>query len=317
MRGKPAHFMSHKRKLPLWLVVLLSLLLAVLVVVMVLNTVKDIHGPAEHVAIPYTQQPLTEEIEKIIAEDEKLADAPVLPRAESGIALVIDDVGYDMAGLRRILDLSVPIAIAVIPDAPYASESAELAHQADQVVMLHLPMEPTTEKYRNNMSAAFLHEKLNAEQLRATFQANLDRVPHAEGVNNHMGSYLTQLAEPMREVMQLCHEQGLFFVDSKTSSKSVAAEMAEAAGLAWASRRIFLDHDINEEAMLKAWQRARSCVEKGQRCLVIGHPHRETLKFLEKHLSRLDASNMISVKQMLSPAVSKQENKRSTPAELL
>lgn len=169
------------------------------------------------------------------------------------------------------------------------------------------------------MSASFLHEHMSVDELRTTFHDNLRKVPYVEGVNNHMGSYLTQLEQPMRDVMQLCREQGLFFVDSKTSAKSVAAERAEAEGIAWASRQIFLDHDIEEQAMLKAWQRARRCVEKKRRCVVIAHPHRETLKFLEKHLTRDDASNMLSVKRLLSPAVSVQVNQRESagPEKLL
>ena len=308
--------MSHKKKLPSWLIVLLALLLAGLLAVMVLNTVKDMHEPVEQVTTPVLKVPAAKESGQVIVKAEK----PVVPqvdqlRAESGITLILDDVGYDIPALRRILNLSVPVAIAVIPDAPYAAESAELAHQAGQVVMLHLPMEPSTEKYRKSMSAAFLHEKMSMAQLRATFHSNLDKVPYVEGVNNHMGSYLTELEEPMRGVMQLCYEQGLFFVDSKTSAKSVAADAAQTAGIAWASRQIFLDHDIDEAAMLKAWQRARRCVDKGQRCVVIAHPHRETLMFLEKYLSRQDASSMVSVKRLLTPAVSRQVKQHRADVE--
>ncbi|PJA32492.1 MAG: hypothetical protein CO187_03670 [Zetaproteobacteria bacterium CG_4_9_14_3_um_filter_53_7] len=299
--------MTHKRKLPLWLVALLALLLAVLLTVVALNSGKD-SGPEQqqHVAIPDAQEPVAEEIERSMAEDHKSIEPPslpVVPLAERGISLILDDVGYDLPALKRILKLSVPVAVSVIPDAPFARQSAELAHQSGQIVMLHLPMEPSTQKYRDRMSAAFLHEKMSGEQLRQTFIRDLDMVPYVEGVNNHMGSHLTLLEQPMRHVMQLCQERGLFFVDSKTSGKSVAAKMAAEQGIAWASRQIFLDHDINEQAMLKAWDRARRCVERNLRCVVIAHPHAESVAFLEKHLSQQDVGSMVSVKSMLAPAV--------------
>ncbi len=297
--------MSRKRKLPLWLVVLLSLLLAALLAVIALNPSKAVRPDMGHIAIPDSKEPVAEEIEKALAEDHAVVSPqplPVVPQAEFGIALILDDVGYDMSALQSILKLSVPVAVSVIPDAPYAGKSAELAHQSGQVVMLHLPMEPTTQKYRDRMSAAFLHEKMSRDELRQTFLRDLDMVPYVEGVNNHMGSHLTQFEKPMRGVMQLCQERGLFFVDSKTSSKSVAAKIAAEQGISWASRQIFLDHDINEKAMLKAWNRARRCVEKNLRCVVIAHPHAETVLFLEKHLNQEDAASMMSVKKLLNPA---------------
>ncbi|OIO67744.1 MAG: hypothetical protein AUJ57_10645 [Zetaproteobacteria bacterium CG1_02_53_45] len=298
--------MTHKRKLPFWLVALLALLLAVLLTVVALNSGRNSGPESQHIAIPDAREPVAEEIEKAIAEDHKSIDPqllPVVPLAERGIALILDDVGYDLSALKRILKLSVPVAVSVIPDAPHARESAELAHQAGQIVMLHLPMEPSTPKYRDRMSAAFLHDRMSRAQLRQTFIDDLDMVPYVEGVNNHMGSHLTLLEEPMRGVMQLCQERGLFFVDSKTSAKSVAAKMAAEQGIAWASRQIFLDHDINEQAMQKAWDRARRCVEKNQRCVVIAHPHEQSVSFLEKHLSLQDITSMVSVKSMLAPAV--------------
>ena len=301
--------MSRKRKLPLWLVVLLSMLLAALLAVIVLNPTKGVRHDVEHVAIPDSKEPVAEEIEKVIAENQTSVAAqplPVVPQAESGIALILDDVGYDMPALQRILELAVPIAVSVIPDAPHAGKSAELAHQAGQVVMLHLPMEPSTQKYRDRMTASFLHEKMDNDALRQTFLSDLDMVPYVEGVNNHMGSHLTQFEKPMRGVMQVCQEQGLFFIDSKTSSKSVAAKIAAEQGIAWASRQIFLDHDISEKAMLKAWSRARRCVEKNLRCIVIAHPHEETVLFLEKHLSQADAASMMSVKRLLTPGTTAQ-----------
>ncbi|GAV20096.1 divergent polysaccharide deacetylase [Mariprofundus micogutta] len=309
--------MSRKRKLPLWLVILLSLLLAVLLAVFVLGPGNESRKDVQHIAIPDEQEPVAEEIEKVIAEDQTSIEPQSLqlvPPAERGIALILDDVGYDVPALKRMLRLSVPVAISVIPDAPYAGKSAELAHEAGQVVMLHLPMEPSTQKYRDRMSAAFLHEKMSRDALRQTFLNDLAMVPHVEGVNNHMGSHLTQFEEPMRGVMQLCHERGLFFVDSKTSSKSVAAKIAEEVGISWASRQIFLDHDINEQAMLGAWQRARRCVEKNMRCVVIAHPHAETVNFLEKHLSPDDASNMVSVKRVLAPALTAQRQLKQSEA---
>jgi len=145
----------------------------------------------------------------------------------------------------------------------------------------------------------FLMQGMSRDALRDTFLRDLAQVPYVEGVNNHMGSKLTQLEAPMRLVMRLCRQKGLFFVDSKTSSHSVAARVAKNTGLQWASRQVFLDHIMTTEAMEKAWQKARTCVRRGHRCIIIAHPRAASVAFLETHLTKDDAGMMVSIKQLL------------------
>ena len=114
-----------------------------------------------------------------------------------------------------------------------------------------------------------------------------------------MGSKLTQSQPHMQWVMEVCRQKGLFFVDSRTSGKSVAAKAAQQMGLAWSSRQFFLDHDMSYRAMKKAWQQARNCVKKDRRCVIIAHPRPMTVTFLENYLNSEDASHMVSIQQLL------------------
>ena len=310
--------MSKKKKLPFWLALALAIVLIVLLLIVgMMGADRDeqqIHkAPVdivyEEVMPPAQPPPTVESVPEVVPEIQpelSLEPAPevILPAppafvSGTGIALVLDDVGYDLHALKRFLDLSVPVAISVLPGAPFAAQSATLAHQHGQIVMLHLPMEPTVPRYQKRMTDTFLRADMTERELRQTFNRDLDHVPYVEGVNNHMGSRLTQLQEPMRWVMRLCREKGLFFVDSKTSSTSVAAGLASSMGVAWASRRFFLDHQLDEQAMLQAWNNARTCAVKGYRCIVIAHPHEETITFLEKHLTRDDMAHMLPVKSLL------------------
>jgi len=301
--------MAGKRKLPFWLGLLLSMLLATLalMLIMVPEPEQGIQPPrmplpAKHAIV--RTPPLKAVAPKIIEPVVKTTPAPTSsprhlkkPVAHHGLALILDDVGYNLPALKRVLALSVPVAISVLPDAPHAKQSARLAHQAGQVVMLHLPMQPEDPSLR--MDDTFLLEGMSDGDLHDTFWRDLAKVPYVEGVNNHMGSKLTQLEEPMRQVMQQCRQQGLFFVDSRTSRYSVAAKVAADSGLQWATRQIFLDHIMTVEAMDKAWQQARSCVRKGHRCIIIAHPRPASVAFLESHLTKEDAAMMVSIKQLL------------------
>ncbi|MDQ6951997.1 MAG: divergent polysaccharide deacetylase family protein [Mariprofundaceae bacterium] len=229
------------------------------------------------------------------AESGVVSDKPlhhVLPppyaiKALSGLALIVDDMGYDVEALKRLLALSIPLTIAILPNAPFAVSVAEMTHQAGQVVMLHLPMEPMGEHYKNRMDASFLRVGMDEVTVRNMMMHDLTAVPYVEGINNHMGSRLTSMIEPMTWVMQVCREKSLFFVDSKTSSKSLAATVAKQYGLVWGSRAIFLDDSVEPAAMQKAWHRMQACVQRQQRCIVIAHPHRQTVEFLEHKLSVL------------------------------
>jgi hypothetical protein len=205
-----------------------------------------------------------------------------------GIALIMDDVGYDMGTLQRVLKLPYSVAISVLPGSPGAKRAANMAHASGQVVMLHLPMEPANPHYRERMDDTFLRMDMNEDQVHELFVRELQGVPHVAGVNNHMGSELTTSARHMAWVMEICRNRSLFFIDSFTTKDSVAASLASRSGLAWGKRKVFLDHRPDPESLAQAWQAALRCREKHGACIVIAHPYPETLDFLEQQVSKVD-----------------------------
>jgi polysaccharide deacetylase 2 family uncharacterized protein YibQ len=282
---------------PYWLYAVLAFLLLSLIGVVLLPVDDEVReepvvsAPASLLDEQARQQSNTayEEFQK--APIRPLIEALPTPhtnREGTGIALVMDDVGYDLKALKRVLALPFHVAISVLPDAPYAAEAASMAHEAGSTVMLHLPMEPSDPKYRVRMNSSFLKIGMDKPQIRDHFIQALNRVPHVTGVNNHMGSLLTTMEEPMRWVMEICKKRALFFIDSKTAHNSVAADIAAEHGLAWASRRIFLDHTVDDEDLRLAWKSALKCAKGKGSCIVIAHPHAETLNFLEQQVSEED-----------------------------
>ncbi len=275
---------------PVWLKPLLAAVLAMLVLAiwsgarhasLIGDSAASLPPPASPPVIYEDMQRLSairvlEAARRQEAERRRKARSPV-----AGMALVMDDVGYDLAALRRVLRLPWPVAISVLPDAPHAVQAARMAHAAGHVVMLHLPMEPANPKYRARMDAGFLRADMGREEVRRIVLTDLARVPYVAGINNHMGSRLTTMEQPMRWVMEICREKGLFFVDSRTTKDSVAARMAREAGVAWAERRVFLDDSVAPTALAAAWRAAMKRLSRGQPVIVIAHPHPETLDFLE------------------------------------
>jgi len=301
--------MAKSKKIPLWLTTVLALVLLALVVVAVVLPPAQQASRELRTAVPnvtfedFPVAPSQPEPEPVYVEPAQ-GPPPVKPR--QGLALIIDDVGYDLHALRRILALQVPVAIAILPESPHPGPAAEMAHEAGQMVMLHLPMEPDTAKYRDQMDDAFLRVGMQPDEIQRTFRRDLSLVPYVEGVNNHMGSHLTRLPDAMDSLMQAIRDEGLFFIDSRTSGSSVAARAAEAAGLPWAARQIFLDHQTDEAYMQSAWNKALACQAAGRACIMIGHPHPETVAFLERQLGGAQGSGehrltLTPLRQLLHP----------------
>lgn len=292
-----------RKKSPVWLSVSLLLLLVTLVLVVV---TFGRHEPTRQVVLQPSIPDVTFEDFQTVPDNPPAAvppapqqPVPPLPQARAGIALILDDVGYDLSALKRVLQLPISVAIAVLPDSPHARKAAEMAHAAGQMVMLHLPMEPDTPKYRDAMTDAFLRVDMDAATLRNTFLQDLAKVPYVQGVNNHMGSHLTRLEKPMRTVMEVCREKGLFFVDSRTTAASVAAKAAANAGLHWAVRQVFLDNRLDTASLQKSWDKALACARRGHLCVVIAHPHPQTVDFLEQKLGETDWNQMLPISAML------------------
>lgn len=202
------------------------------------------------------------------------------PRA----AIIIDDLGNSRPQARAVSELAYPLAMAVLPQAPYAAPTARQAHAAGKEVLAHIPMEPGDAAVR--LDASFLRAGMGREHLLATLRSNLEGIPHVQGVNNHMGSRLTARSRPMQWVMRALHQRGLYFVDSRTTAETKGLTAARAAGLPAAERDVFLDHDPTEEAVREQFLAMLAQARKEGTAIAIGHPHPVTLKVLRQMLPK-------------------------------
>ncbi|MFC1568063.1 divergent polysaccharide deacetylase family protein [Pseudomonadota bacterium] len=277
---------------PYWLHTALVFMLVLLIIVVLLPADGENKAPEASTPVKLFNEQARQQSYVVYEEFQKAPKRPSIKalatphtnHAGTGIALIMDDVGYDLDALKRVLALPFRVAISILPDAPHAAEAARMAHEAGSTVMLHLPMEPSNPKYRARMNGSFLKTGMDETQIYDHFIRALEQVPHVTGVNNHMGSLLTTLEEPMRWVMEICKKRALFFIDSKTAHNSVAANIAAEYGVAWASRRVFLDHTVEDEDLRLAWKSALKCAKRKGSCIVIAHPHAETLNFLEQQV---------------------------------
>ena len=218
--------------------------------------------------------------------------SPRAPRATpsggSGLAaIVIDDLGNELAPAERIAAWREPVAGAVLPGVAFSAASARALARGGKEVLLHLPMEPSGYPKVRPGPGVILVSQSDAEIVR-TLEADLSTVPGAVGVNNHMGSVATADPRVMRVVARVLSDRGLYFLDSRTTDATVAERTAEEASVPAVSRRVFLDDVETDEAISKQLaELVRRAREEGS-AVAIGHPYPVTLAVLEREMPKLE-----------------------------
>ncbi len=216
------------------------------------------------------------------------ADAPG-PR-EAGqvpptIAIIIDDMGHNLHEGTRLANLEQPVTLAFLPYRRHTVPLAKLAHQKQKEIMLHAPMANT----RNfGLGPGGLTSDMDSQSLKGTLRRALQSIPHVKGVNNHMGSLLTQQLKAMDWVMSELDRYPVYFVDSRTIASSIAGEVADAYRIPTLTRDVFLDHEQTEEYVDRQFKLLIKRARENGSAVGIGHPHKVTVDYLEKHLPMLD-----------------------------
>jgi len=215
------------------------------------------------------------------------------------IGIIIDDMGNLEQRDKRALRLPGPVTFAFLPHTPHARELAELAHQRNKEVMIHLPMESMQ---HNKLGPGALTLDMTAKQFTQQLTLDIAAIPHAVGLNNHMGSLLTQHPGHMQWLMtELNKRKDLYFVDSYTTKTSIAQQLANENRVPNIRRDVFLDHDRNPETIRFHLRRLIKKARRNGSALAIGHPFPETMAVLEEELPKLREQGIIllSVSQLL------------------
>jgi polysaccharide deacetylase 2 family uncharacterized protein YibQ len=215
------------------------------------------------------------------------------------IALIIDDIGDNLHLGLRAVRLPGKVTCAFLPHTTYARRLAVSAHKRNKEVMLHLPMESEVGKAPG---PGALTLDMTRDEFIQTIDADLDAIPYASGVNNHMGSLMTQHPGDMRWLMQEINRHGdLFFVDSRTTEYTVAQQVARESGIPNVRRDVFLDNVQDPAAIAAQFARFIALAKHRGTAVAIGHPHPTTLSFLEKQLPKLreEGIELVSVSELI------------------
>jgi len=201
------------------------------------------------------------------------------------VAIIIDDAGVDRARTARALRLPGPLTISFLPYATEVRRQAEEARSRGHELMVHLPMEPVSAS--ENPGPDALTTRLPRDELLRRLALHLKRFDGYVGANNHMGSRMTADANAMLPILEELREQGLLFVDSRTSKETVAAAIAGHLGVAGAARDVFIDHEASRESVQARLEDIERIARRVGHAVAIGHPHDRTIDALERWLPGL------------------------------
>jgi len=261
-------------------------------------------APAQGVASHKTEKDMIPSFEPDVkpSRKEKIVVAKIIPPrfAEKEMAIIIDDIGYDLKPVYELIRIEEEITFAVLPLLPHSREADRLLQQSGREVLLHLPMEPVSYPDEKPGSGA-LFTDMSDEEIVRQLEKNLASVPHAVGVNNHMGSKFMADEEKLTPVFRTLKSANLFFVDSRTTPSSKSAAVARKTNLPLVSRKVFLDHDRNYDKIYAVLMDVARAPAGTAPLIAIGHPYPETIRAIrdarrvlrEKGVSIIPVSRMI------------------------
>jgi len=210
------------------------------------------------------------------------------------VAIIIDDMGYQKEIAERILNLNFPVTISVLPFLSDSQLVAKMAKEKGMTVLLHLPMEPHNSNVNPGKGAIF--STMNEEEIRQKMLANLLEFPEADGVNNHMGSKVTENNEIMRIVLDEIKGRNIFFIDSMTSPDSVGYRLSKEMGIKTAFRSVFLDNEQDVDYIRSQVSLLKEFAIKNGSAIAIGHPYCNTIDVLNELDVILEAEGIEIVK---------------------
>ena len=209
------------------------------------------------------------------------------------IAIVISEAGISPSRTREAIE-KLPAAVTLGFN-PYGTNLQELVDQArgeGHEVLLQLPMEPVGYPKIDPGPQAMMTD-LTEDENRARLDWALNRFTGYAGVTNQMGSKFTAVTDSIQPILVVLKEKGFFYLDSRTASNSVAAEIADDLDIPVAINNRFLDHKADGALIDARLTELESIAQRTGSAIGIAYPHSETFRHLSSWADTLDQKGLV------------------------
>jgi polysaccharide deacetylase 2 family uncharacterized protein YibQ len=219
-----------------------------------------------------------------------------LPESLPKIAIVIDDMGASKKKAQNVFNISRGFTLSILPHQVYSVWIANEGNRLGHDIILHMPMEAARPL---RLGKGGLFTWMSNQEIAETINGNIKSVPHIKGASNHMGSAFTMDKRSMSAVISELKKRRLFFLDSKTSAKTIAYDIAVTRGVKVLQRDVFLDDNNNPDEIQVQWNRLLKIAKKKGYAIALAHPRKNTLDFLQKTLKKNGHFAIVPITRLL------------------
>jgi polysaccharide deacetylase 2 family uncharacterized protein YibQ len=242
--------------------------------------VKTEDKPAEEV-VAAKEETLEVKSEPVVAKEENNNNKEVL------IAVVIDDVGLSVPFTNQIAKINYPLTVSFLPYGASDKAQVQKLKNAGFEVMLHVPMMP---RVPADLAPITLSPQMSKAEIQEKLLIMMDRFAGTgmNGINNHMGSAFTESREAMSAVMEVLHDRKMYFLDSKTTSRSVGRFVSKEYNIPYVARDVFLDNERKYDYIMGQFRATERVARNKGYAIAIGHPYSQTLQVLRDWLKDVE-----------------------------
>ena len=197
-----------------------------------------------------------------------IPEPPPKPQYQGTLVFIIDDAGNNLQELEPFLRFPGPLTIAVLPGLPHSAEAARRIRAAGKEVFLHQPMEAMGGQAPG---PGAIYAGMTAAEIVALLRQNVAEIGPIAGMNNHQGSKITTDQQAMETVLAFCRDQGIYFLDSRTTAETAVPAAARNLGIKIGERNIFIDNEQTRTSMNRYIESGLTLATQKGSAVMIGH----------------------------------------------
>jgi len=209
------------------------------------------------------------------------------------LAIIIDDVCV-RSQIETIKSLGIPITMSFLPPSPTRPNSAKLASK-EKFYMVHLPMEAMNWNKEEPYT-------LYADDSQQTISKRIKEIkklyPRVKYINNHTGSKFTASEIAVNRLIYALNLQHIYFLDSRTTSKTKVPKVMKNYGLKYMARDVFLDHHPDKSYIKSQIKKAIEIAKSHGTAIAIGHPHANTLEAIKESKALFGDVELVQVDKL-------------------
>lgn len=241
-------------------------------------------------------KPIKEIVKKIIKDEHKVEIKEEKAKniiEKPKLSIIIDDVTLQ-SQVNKIKDIGYTVNISFMPPTKQHKNSAKIA-QSSPFSIVHFPLQASITRFEeeNTLKVGDSYQRIEQRVKKVR-----ELYPNVVYTNNHTGSVFTSDDKSMDMFIKALKKYNFKFIDSRTTSKSVAKKYTDKYGMPYIARNIFLDNNKDFDYIQNQLKKAIAIAKKTGSAIAIGHPYPITMDVLKNSKHLLKDIDLVYINQL-------------------